>query len=61
MITGGAVVFIWKYLVRPIGGIWDMYELLPAFLAASAVIIAVSLATEPPSDEIVKEFEKVNG
>lgn len=31
MISGGAMVFIWKYLVRPLGGVWDIYELLPAF------------------------------
>ncbi len=32
MVSGGAVVFIWKLLVKPAGGFWGMYELLPAFL-----------------------------
>lgn len=59
MITGGVMVFIWKYLIRPLGGLWDIYELLPAFLCASLVIILVSLATAPPSKEIVEEFESV--
>lgn len=59
MITGGAMVFIWKYLVRPLGGIWDIYELLPAFICGSLVIVIVSLLTAPPSDEIVKEFESI--
>jgi len=59
MIVGGGMVFIWKYLVRPLGGLWDIYELLPAFICASIAIIAVSLLTAPPSKEIVEEFESV--
>lgn len=59
MIVGGVMVFVWKYLVRPLGGIWDIYELLPAFLLAVAAIVIVSLATEEPSKEIQEEFEKV--
>lgn len=60
MICGGAMVFIWKYLVRPLGGMWDIYELLPAFIVASIVIVAVSLGTKAPSKEIVEEFERVS-
>jgi transporter, SSS family len=59
MVTGGAMVFIWKYLIRPLGGIWDIYELLPAFICGCIVIVIASLVTAPPSDEIVKEFESV--
>ena len=57
MIAGGAAVFIWKYLVKPIGGVFGIYELLPAFIVSIAVIVAVSLATKKPSDDIIKEFE----
>lgn len=60
MITGGAMVFIWKYLVRPIGGAFDIYELLPAFLLALIVNVVVSLATKAPDKEIVEEFEAIN-
>ena len=28
MVAGGAMVFIWKFVVRPLGGAWDIYELL---------------------------------
>lgn len=35
MIVGGVMVFVWKYLIRPMGGIWGIYELLPAFLLGS--------------------------
>lgn len=60
MISGGAMVFIWKYLVRPMGGAWDLYELAPAFLVAMAAIVVVSLLTKAPEEEIVKEFEAVS-
>lgn len=59
MITGGVMVFVWKYLVRPMGGILDIYELLPAFLLASAVIIIVSLITPAPEQEIVEQHESI--
>lgn len=59
MIVGGATVFIWKYLVRPLGGAWDIYELLPAFLLACAAIVVVSLLTKEPEQEIVAEYEEV--
>ena len=59
MFTGGIMVFVWKYLVKPLGGAWNIYELLPAFLLALAAIVLVSLATKAPSEEIVKEFEEV--
>ena len=59
MISGAAMVFIWKYLVRPLGGLWNIYELLPAFIVASIFIVVVSLLTPAPSKEIVDEFESV--
>ena len=59
MIVGGAMVFIWKYLVRPMGGILDIYELLPAFLCAGIVIVIVSLLTPAPEQEVIKEFENI--
>ena len=57
MITGGAMVFIWKYLIAPMGGAFAIYELLPAFLCASIVIVVVSLITPAPSAEVVEAFE----
>lgn len=59
MIAGAVMVFVWKYLIAPMGGAWAIYELLPAFLVGCAVIVVVSLATAPPSEEIQKEFESV--
>ena len=59
MIVGGVMVFVWKYLIAPMGGIWAIYELLPAFILSSITIVIVSLLTAPPSKEIVEEFENV--
>lgn len=59
MVTGGVMIFVWKYLVRPLGGALDIYELLPAFLLALAVNVTVSLLTPAPEQEIVQEFESI--
>ena len=59
MIAGGGMVFIWKYLIAPMGGAWAIYELLPAFIVASVAIVVVSLATGKPDAEIEKVFDEV--
>lgn len=58
MATGGIMVFVWKYLIKPIGGVFGVYELLPAFVLSIAVIIIVSLLTKSPDKEIIEEFER---
>lgn len=57
MLSGGAMVFIWKYAVRPLGGAWDIYELLPAFIVAIVVNIVVSLLTKAPDKAITDVFD----
>ena len=59
MISGGVMVFVWKYGVRPLGGAWNIYELLPAFIVASVSIVAVSLATAAPSHEVCAQFDSI--
>ena len=59
MFTGGVMVFVWKFLVKPVGGIWGIYELLPAFVVAIAVNVIVSLATGAPGQDVMDEFERV--
>ncbi len=59
IISGGAMVFIWKYALRPLGGVWDIYELLPAFIISCIFIVVVSLLTKKPEKEIIDEFESV--
>lgn len=57
MISGGTMVFIWKFLLKPLGGVWGIYELLPAFIVACIFIVVVSLLTPPPSKEITDTFD----
>lgn len=58
MITGGVTVFLWKLVLNPyVGGVFEIYELLPAFLLSSLAIVIGSLLTKEPSDEIKAEFE----
>ena len=59
MVSGGAMVFIWKYLIKPIGGVFGIYELLPAFLVGLVLMVIVSLCTKAPSKEITDEFDRV--
>lgn len=61
MIVGGAMVFIYKYLVKPAfaGTILDIYELLPAFIAGGLVLIVVSLLTPAPDKKITDVFDEV--
>ncbi len=59
MITGGGMVFVWKLLLNPLGGVFAIYELLPAFILSTIAIVVVSLLTEAPNEEIEKDFEKV--
>ena len=59
MLGGGVMVFVWNLLVRPLGGMWDIYELLPAFLFSCLCIVVTSLLTAPPSQEIQREFDEV--
>ena len=60
LIVGGVMIFVWKFLVAPIGGIFNIYELLPAFLCALCAIVVVSLATPAPEKEITDMFDSYN-
>ena len=57
MLSGGLMVFVWKYLVSPLGGVFGIYELLPAFLVSLAVCVVVSLVTPAPEADILAEFD----
>ena len=59
MLSGGVMVFFWNLVVRPNGGLWDIYELLPAFIVSCILIVVVSLLTAKPSAEIEQEFDEV--
>lgn len=59
MIAGALVIFVWKFAIRPLGGAWNIYELLPAFLVNLVVAVIVSKITAPPEKEIQDTFDEV--
>ncbi len=58
MLSGGVVVFVWKLVISKLGGVFAIYELLPAFIISSLVILFVSLLTKEPSDEVKADFDE---
>lgn len=59
IVSGGAMVFIWKFIIAKLGGVWAIYELLPAFIVGLIVIVVVSLLTKKPDSEITDTFDAV--
>jgi sodium/proline symporter len=59
MVAGGVVVFLWKYVIASLGGVFAIYELLPAFIVGLIVNVVVSLLTPAPSQEITDTFDTV--
>ena len=59
MISGGVMIFVWKYIISNFGGIFEIYELLPAFIVAIVVIVVVSLATGGADKAVVDKFNEV--
>ncbi len=60
LITGGVMVFLWKFGISNLGGVFAIYELLPAFVLAIVVNVIVSLCTAKPTDDMIAEFDAVN-
>jgi len=58
MISGGLSALLWPRFLAPLGGVFAIYELLPAFLISSVCIIIVSLMDKEPSQAILDEFEQ---
>lgn len=63
IISGGLGAIVFNTLKNAgLPGIWgkvfSVYEILPAFIISSILIVAVSLATKAPSQEVVDDFEK---
>lgn len=59
MLSGGVMIFLWKYVIAKIGGIFAIYELLPAFIIALVMIVVVSKLTGKPDKEVTDQFEAV--
>ena len=59
MVSGASMVFLWKLVISKLGGVFAIYELLPAFVFSSICIVVVSLLTKAPSQEVLEDFEAV--
>lgn len=59
MIAGAVTIFGWKFGIAKLGGVFAVYELLPAFIVALIVIIVVSLITGKPEKSVEEEFDRV--
>ena len=59
MVGGAGMVFLWKLVISKLGGVFAIYELLPAFIFSGICIVVVSLLTKAPSKEIQEDFEAV--
>ncbi|MDD3198542.1 MAG: sodium/proline symporter PutP [Eubacteriales bacterium] len=58
MVSGGVTALLWPKLLYPLGGVYAVYELLPAFIISLILIIVVSLLDKKPSAAIEAEFEQ---
>ena len=56
LVTGGVMVFVWKFAIRPLGGVLGVYELLPAFLCNCLAVVLVSLLTHGPEQAVADSF-----
>lgn len=60
VIAGGVVAIVWIALRKMgMGGIFQVYEIVPGFLASLICIILFSLLDAPPSKEMTDEFDSV--
>lgn len=54
MVGGGLMVIVWKQLS---GGIFDVYELLPAFIFASILMVVFSMLDKHPDPKMLEEYD----
>lgn len=59
ILAGGITVIVWKNLSQHFGGIFSLYEIVPAFIISLAAIFIVSLIDNEPPAEITELFDKV--
>lgn len=50
MATGGITVLVWNLILSQFGGIFNIYELLPAFILSCLAIIVVTQFTQLPKE-----------
>ncbi|OLO09903.1 sodium/proline symporter [Chromohalobacter japonicus] len=56
VVVGGLTVIAWAQLN---GGIFDLYEILPAFILSALAIVIVTLVTPRPSEAVGRQFQSM--
>jgi sodium/proline symporter len=56
ILGGGLTVVVWKQLE---GGLFDLYEIVPAVLISLLAIVVTSLLSPPPAPAVLAEFRRV--
>ena len=56
IVSGGITVLVWKQLH---GGIFELYEIVPGFVASIVAIVITSLLDIPPAPHVVQDFEDI--
>ena len=57
MVTGAVTVLVWHNFIKPLGGVFGVYELLPAFILGCLAIFIVSKLTPEPEASVLEEFD----
>jgi sodium/proline symporter len=60
IVVDGTAVLVWKQLAY-LGGVFELYEIVPGFLLSCLAIYTFSRLTGMPCREITEEFEQVDG
>ncbi|MBR6756653.1 MAG: sodium:proline symporter, partial [Peptococcaceae bacterium] len=58
VVTGAVSTIVFNWLKLNVGGIFSVYELLPAFICAIIAIVVVSLLDKEPEKAIQDDFDK---
>ncbi len=60
VISGGLVSIVWGML-KSLGGVFSIYEIVPGVIVSVIMILIVSLMDSPPPKEITDEFDSLKG
>ena len=60
VIVGTVVASVWAFSDGGPSGMWNMQPATPGFILASVTAVVVTLATPPPSREVVDLFDRAN-
>lgn len=55
IVIGGATIVIWKQLT---GGWFDVYEIVPGVIFSTIAIVAVSILTGGPNEDVTQQYKK---